>query len=364
MNGTDGRWLTLATDFPATLNKEARETELEPNESPEAWGMDLDTPGLLAAIDTEPTGTFRIENLQPVTAPQGETISGSMTWLYNRLWRIDDTNSNHLRFSAPDYRSTYFAQRTGLITFTESVTDIIKFVECGRGGLVVCKSDGSWFVPNATDQSGNFTKTQINQAFTLANSGSITTHEGVAYLVNSNGVFSFDGDSVNELTVNVRNDLEPFNDDDPNTDGLLTIDHEKKWLIGGFPDTTWAIDLNNGKLFDYSQTGFRWTSRALRGEDHEPLSIDKVSLMVDHSSADGGQITYQVKVEERDWTDEITLDIDYTDDEYSRFDFHLPEEAIQMCRKWQIRFTSLSSNVRIKEVQVHSTIVEAQDYSS
>ena len=350
MDGVSGRWITLANNFPPTLNRELRETELQPNESPDAYGIDLDTPGLLSAISTEPTGTARIQDTQTATLK-----AGAMSWIYNRLWRIDDTNGNHLRFGAPDYRDDYFAQGRGVIPFTESATAILTFVPAGRGGLVVVKSDGSYFIPNASDRSGNFAKLDIHQDFLTDTANKVTTFEGVAYCVNSNGVFAFDGERVTELTRNIRNDLAPFND------SALTIDHDKKWLIGG--STEWAIDLNDGKLFDYSTAGFRWTSRALRGPDHEPLSVDRVAFMVDHSSTAGGELAYQVKTEENDWTDARTIPIEYQADNYSRVEESLPLEALYTCRKWQIRITSLSSNIRIKEIQVYNTLAEAQDYS-
>ena len=359
MIGNDGRWITLASDFPATLNKEARETELQPNESPDAYGMDLDTPGLLAAISTEPTGTARILDPQASpTATGGETLGAFMFWLYNRLWGIDVTNSNHLRYGAPDYRDTYFAQRTGLLTFTESSEAIVNFVPAGSQGLVVVKADSSFYVPNAGARDGKFIKTDVNQGFVCDTAAQINSFEGVAYCVNANGVFSFDGQTVTELTRNIRNDLSPF------TTSTITFDHDKKWLIGGpVPgNTNWAIDLTNGKLFDYSQDAFRWTSRALRGEDHEPLTVDRIALMVDHSSTAGGQLAYQLKIEEQDWTDAVTVDLDYTSDQYSRVE--IPLDTVEMCRKWQIRFTSLSTNVRIKEIQVHNTLAEAEAFSA
>lgn len=356
MQGGSGKWLILAGDFPATLNKESRETELAISESPDAYGMDLDTPGLLAAISSEPTGTARIQDTQTVTAPQGETISGVMEWIYNRLWRIDDTNTNHLRYGSPDQRDYYFAQRHGLVPFTDSATAITVFVPAGRGGLVVVKSDGSFYIPNASDRSGKFTKSVISQDFVNATANLVSSFGGVAYTVNSTGVYSFDGEKVTELTAKIRNSLAPFNA------SAITFDHDKKWMIGGA--TEWAIDLNNGKLYDYSTAGFRFTSRALRGENHEPISVERLAFMIDHSSTAGGQLSYQAKVEEGDWSDAKTIDLPYEADGYSRVEESLYSEDIATCRKWQMRITSLSSNVRIKQIQVYVTGLEAQDISA
>ena len=50
----DGDWKVLAGNFPPTINREKNDTELEIGETPDAYQLDWDTPGLLAAISGEP----------------------------------------------------------------------------------------------------------------------------------------------------------------------------------------------------------------------------------------------------------------------------------------------------------------------
>ena len=123
-----------------------------------------------------------------------------------------------------------------------------------------------------------------------------------------------------------------------------------------------AIDLSNGKLFDYT-SGFRFTSRALTGPDTNPLSVTRVAVMLDHSSTAGGELTYDCKLSEQAFSSVKKIQLPYNDDQFSRIEFNLETEDIATCRKWQLRLKSLSGNVRIKEIQVWTQTSEAQDYS-
>jgi hypothetical protein len=264
-----------------------------------------------------------------VPAGGGETISGAMTWLYNRLWRIDDTTNTKLRYGAPDYQTQYFAQRNGVITFDEDTQPLLAFLPIEPQGMVVVKdstaaTSGSYFIPNAASRDGKFEVLNIKQGFEASTATHLATHDGRVFCSNANGVFAFNGQKVEEMTGAIRNNL------------------------GSFVGAT---------------AGFLYTSPTLDAEDKAPFAAQRIAFIVDHSTSAGGDITFSVQLEEGGYGDDIVLSVPYSKDKYQRVEYDFDYDDIRTARQWRLRITGLDENIRVREIQLFSTDFEAQDYS-
>ena len=360
MPQTDGDWKVLAGDFPPTINREKNDTELEIGETPDAYQLDWDTQGLLSAIASEPTGDAVIRELITVpTALGGETLVNPMTYLYNRLWGILTLPSDQLRYGCKGYRDQFVAQHHGRIAFSDDTQPLLTFVPVDPQGMVVVKNStaaesGSYYIPNAGNDTGKFTIIPFKQGFHASTASHVNSYADKAYCSNADGVFSYDGKDVAELTAPVRNDLGSF------VAQPLLLDYDKNVIIG---TGEYLIDLNNGKLFDYGTAGFLYTSPTLDNENKEPFAVQRIAFIIDHDSAAGGEIAFAVKLEEGDYGTSISLQVPYERDGYQRVEYDFDYEDIRTARQWRMKITSLPTNIRIKEIQVYSSDFQAQDYS-
>ena len=150
----------LAGDFPPGLNTADAPTALEAGESPDCYGVDVNSDGRLKKDTTIPSGTSRIEKTITIsTVPY--------LWHFRRLWNITNltaaTASNILRYGALKYNDIYVPQKDGQIYFDEDAQTIVAIVPIEPDTLVVIKSTGSYTINNLSDTRAFFQRSDIIQ---------------------------------------------------------------------------------------------------------------------------------------------------------------------------------------------------------
>jgi len=337
------RWVPLASVFPATLNSETDVIALKDGETPEAWGMDIDHPGYLAK-GSIPTGTDRITKTYSVG---GNTY----TWYYERLWRMV---TNTIEYGFPEYTAVYLPHDIPL-GFTEDAQDLITFFPFRGQDMFVAKSTGAYMIPGALSRAGAFTHTDINPALDVAAAGNATELDGVAYISNTTGFYGWDAQGVREISAPFRGLISRFSAD------TLKRDETKRRIIG----TKFVYDAMNKNFYDFSQKGFRFTSRALntrtsRQPVETPFSVDKVGFYYTNTTEDDHVITIQVKRDE-DWEDSETIDIRWA--ESGRTWTEYPLQKNYASRSFQVRIIDITSGLRIKDIAVLTDMPEQSEQS-
>lgn len=326
-------WIALSGNFPPTLNKEDAVTELQANESPDCYGIDAQKDGRLKTGSIL-TGTAR-------NAPLGEGNYTSYNWYYDRLWIV--LNSTFLNYGAPKYRNKFFRQGLGKF---ESHANIVTFLPALQNSMWVVTNTGSHFIDNCTDTRGFFGFNKFLQELHASVANRCVTLDGLPVCSNTSGVFLYDGQKTVELTRKVRDSLGSF------SDKAILLDYDKKYIIG---TDSYMIDTQNGNLYDYGTSGFRFTSRTLsQGVENVPFDADMVCFIIEHGdTSDGKTIKWQTKVEDNDWYDEENVEINYTEDEFTRIE-HEVRNDVRTGHKFAVRVTSVSDNLYIKEIQVRA----------
>jgi len=256
------------------------------------------------------------------------------------LWEFSTTT---LGYYAPQYEAELFRQGLGKIRADYNIVTIMPAFE---NDIWVLTASGSYLVRNANSPAGNFELTKFSQEFATPTATYAMTLNGQPIICNASGVFSWDGSKVTELTRTVRNSVGSF------ASKAITADYTNRYIIG---TSSFVIDSENGKLFDYGTTGFRFTSRTLAQKDTSgPFEISDVPIafIVEHGSTAGGSISWQSKIEDGAWEDEDDVQVDYSEDNYTRVEAPT-NRSNRTGHKFAIRLTALSSNLYIREIQVN-----------
>jgi hypothetical protein len=326
--------VTLAGQFPPSLNTSDDVASLKPFESPACYGVDMTADGLLKS-GSIPSGTTRVATSKTVGAT-------SYIWHYDRMWRASGAN---LIYGAKYYDKTYVFQGKGKIA---AEATIVGFQPVLRNDMWVYGGSGSQFIRNAVRDDGQFMFDQIIQEM-VVNTGKATsavTLDEIPYCANTGGVWSYNGQTVTELTRAVRDSLGAFA-----TEPALTCDYLKKYIIGA---SKFAIDVNNGKLFDYSTSGFLFTSRTLVARGYRPYGIGDLtfSILFSSSNTSDGTISWETKTEDNDWFQETDLQV-VNDDGLKTAIQVRPENDVTTARKFAIRITSMPSNIYIRSIDLN-----------
>jgi len=319
-------WFVLAGDFPPSVNTDDDDTRLKPFESPSCYGVDITRDGQLKT-GSIPPGTAR-------SAPTKTVSAVVYSWYYKRLWLAA---TNTLSYYAPEYDDAVFPQDLGKFTFD---ANIVTFMPAFQSDMWVVTGAGSSLLKASNDPRAFFEPTRLAQEMDVAAANRAITLDGIPYVSNATGVFSWDGNGTKEWTRPVRGSLGSF--------GAVAIlaDYEKKYIIG---TSNFAIDTSNGKLFDYGTSGFLFTSRTLaQPAQYSPFQVGGVAFVIERANTTDGTIKWQTKFEDNDWFDED--DIRILDDK-TRVQRNL-ENKITAARKFAVRVTTLSSNIYIREIQV------------
>ena len=332
-------WFPLATQFPPSLNTEDDPTVLKPFESPDCYGVDWEQEGRLA-VGSVPTGTAR-------DAPAKTIGAVAYLYYYKRLWRASGAK---LYYGAQDYDDYFYAQDLGIFEFDHT---IITYMPVMDSAIWVATATGSYLIPNANDPRSFFEPQRIAQELVVATAANALVLDGSAFASNAGGVFSWDGGAVKEWTRKVRNTLGNFDA------ATITADYEKKAIIG---TSKFVIDTTTGKLFDYGTSGFRFVTRTLAQPDQwQPFKVDSVAMIIERTNQNTGTIKWQTKAEDAAWYTE--QDVILTEERNRAvLAINNPNKAV---RKFALRITSLSSNIRIEHIQMSvvglaQTVVESE----
>jgi len=364
------QWISLASKFPPTLVRNRAPDMLEDGETYDAYGLNITREGQLWAGSLPTTAksrpTWLVDDPTNDNTPFGLTIADyDWYYIYNRLWAIGDAShrGQNVYYFAYQYRDDLFTQGFSRLTATQGWGNVIGLLPFS-GNIAIVKANSTLVIPNAMNPRGNFELGPLFQGFGASGMNDVTVHEGVLYCANTNGVFSFDGRNLRELTADINYDLDNFTDadlDGTNNSGII-IDKNTLRLVADDGTKKYVVDLSGERprLFDYSTSGFRWRSKTLVSESLEPIAIRKFGLYLAHSDTNKGTFSYQVKLE-TEWQKEEDQVVPYTTDNTTRVDFDIPTATA--CRRWAMRITALSSNLRINEVQVFGKTYGIRGYS-
>jgi hypothetical protein len=331
------KWIPLASVFPATLNSETDVTRLPDGQTPEAWGLDIDHPGYLAT-GTAPSGTDRIKKTY--------TVGGSTyNWYYNRLWLASGAT---LLYGYPEYQTVFLPHNVAL-GFSEDSQDVVTFLPFLGTAMLVCKSTGAYSIANAANPGGGFTHSEINPALGIATAAQATEFDGIAYISNANGLFAWDSQGIVEISAAFRSLYSRF------ASATLYRDETKRRIVGQLSGSTvFAYEPSTKRFYDYSQTGFRFTTRALNTRTQQqpverPFSVSKIGFFYNNTTQDTASLLIQVR-RDVDWEDSETITVPYDDTARTWMEF--PLSTNYAARSFQMRIIDMTSGLRIRDVAV------------
>jgi hypothetical protein len=336
----------VAGNFPPGLNTADPVTALGADESPDCYGVSMARDGVLST-GTIPTGTAKIQKTTTIS-------SVPYVWAYDRLWNITaltaSTASNILYYGAPLIDDVYFAQKTGKIPCDDDAQTILVLVPFGQDSMCIAKSTGSYILSNLADTRAFFSKSQIIQELYVSTATNMCELDNAVFASNALGLFAYSEGQTVEMTRKVRNDLTNFGAQ------AITADYAKKRIIG----TSYAYDVLDKKLFYYSSSLFRYTTRQYHLPDWSPFAADGMLITVQHGTTAGGSFTYQLKIEDDDWQDPVNVNVPYDSETFTivREGFY---DSVS-CSRIQLRFTALSSNIYIKEIRLDARRFQRDDY--
>ncbi len=336
------RWIVIAKDFPPTLNSQSPATDLKENETPDAYGLDVDSEGCIVAGSC-PTGTARAVKTYTVDAT-------TYSFFHKRLWAA---SSNALVYGAPYYTESLFAQGPGKILLPEvtGASAIVAFMPIGDTSLGIVTTSGGYLVGNAASLDGRFVVSHLIEEVAASTASHVTEMDGTVYVSNASGIFAWSAEGVEELTFPVRNALTGF------ASVELKADYKKRRIIG---TGTCVVDVATKRLLRYSGTAFRYTTPTVQSDQARPLSVTQAAFHVEHTGTGGGAFTIQFRHEDQDWTVPREVLVPYVGENYTRIVTDV--DSAQMCKKWTARLTALSG-LKIKEIQAYAEGYRHGDYT-
>jgi hypothetical protein len=341
--------MPLATQFPAALDSDTDETKLKDGQTPDAYGLGIDAPGLLMA-GTVPTSAARIVKTYTIAPPPEE-----WTWYYRRLWRASAAN---LLFNAPEYTASLVRHGLGALSFDEDAEPIVTFFPFAADSMFVAKSTGGYSVPGADRMSDRYIDElqhgNIVPSLKVAAAANATELDQLAFVSNAGGLYSWDGRTASELTGNLKVRIATFQS------CALTLDVANRRIVGRRatePTALWAYDLDAKAFYDYSTAGFRFTSRTLAAAG-KPLQIVKVGFLYENTTKDDGELTLQVR-RDMDWEDEIVCPLRWKETTRAWYEQSMPN--VDAARKFTVRLTALSANIRIRQILVNGQGIVAEE---
>lgn len=382
--------------LPPGLNTATPVTDIRADESPDCYGLDLTKEGRIA-VGTCPTGTTRIAKTYTPTAwansttykvndlvssggtsymcltahtsvvapgvfatdlAAGKWLAATFYWFYNRLWRMvtDATTpfAHYLWYGAPNYDDCLYEQNFPRLMLNHNGVTGGPVAICpfGTDSIGVATSTGGYIISNCADNRGFFQRTDLIQELACAAQTNMAELDGVLVVSNSNGLIAYVGDKTVELTEAVRNDLTNFGA------ATLTVDYPKHRIIAG---TSFVYDFTTKKIYRWSGTSFRFTSRQFHAPDYAPMQIDRLVFHVEHGDTTDGTLSYEVRYEDDAWSDTYTVSLPYSGGNYSVVTEGMA--VARSCRRFQVRLSALSSGKYIKEIRCDAAAFEFDGYS-
>lgn len=322
-------WIQLGGSFPPTLNSEVDTTQLKPEETPSAYGIDCGADGVMKSGSC-PTGTAR-------NIPKGIGSYTGLEWYYNRLWRV---TGNKLEWFAPSYNDMTFPQDLGKVA---TDADIVEILPYGADSMLVVTATGAHSMSNCSDPRGYFAFFRFQQDLFADGATKVLCLDGDPYVSNTSGVFSLKDGAVVEWTRPIRDSLGSF------SNVAITANYQKLWIIG---TSKFVIDVGQKKLFDYGTSGFLYTSRTLTSDgDSRPFTVDSVAFILRQTNSDGGTLTWHSKFEDGDWIEESPVELKYTEGKFTRIECPVKASG-RTAQRYAMKITAIPSNVEIREIQV------------
>jgi hypothetical protein len=337
-------WAILVDALPPTLVTNAPATALKSNETPAATGLDMTAEGYLKT-GSIPTGTTRVVKTYTSVSTPGATPaeSADYEWHYNRLWRISGAS---LIYGAPRYTAAYLRQGAGVMDFNEDANSILKIMPIGNGGLAVFKATGAYLIRNASDQGGNFERSDFLQEALISTATHAVELDGAVYFINTNGVFVMEpGGAVKELSYPLKGSLP--------TAAAMTADYANRYVIVG---ATHAYDVKAQRWFKYSGTTFSYQTRAFRQVDADgratgwPVAVNRVDFEYDLASGASDEvIKFKTQCEDRDWSDEYEVQVVNERGDHKRVGLDIEPDT---CREFSLKLTELAAEIKIKRIHI------------
>lgn len=341
MPGSELRWHSIARDFPPGLDTDTDPTRLQDGFTPDAYGLELNYPGKLM-VGTVPTGTV-------ATAKTYTIDSNTWKWFFKRAWRASGAN---LYYNAPEYTEVVLYQDLGVMSFDEDGNALATFFPVGPN-MFVAKSTGGYFVDNAFSLDGKFTHGDILESMAVGTDGNAAAWNGIVYASNGYGLMASDGRSVAEITEKVRTIGSKFQSK------TVTVDRQRGRLV---IDAKMVYDPATKRLYDFSTSGFRWTSRVMIDPTGRPFLVDAVAFDCERTDETNIEMTLQVKRDSSDWEGEESVTVVYEEGSRNRFIYNL--ERATEARRFQIRVTAMTGNVKITGVDIRAALTTAEEGQS
>jgi hypothetical protein len=320
--------------------------------------MGIDKPGVLYA-GSLPTGTARptFSHADPTTdhTPHALTVA-NYDWYYmhNRMWAVGDSSNrgSNVFYFAPGYDTDLYTHGYSKLICDDDTAVVLGLIPFGNQVMAIKAAD-SYVLYQANQWGGRFLRSRITQGFGANAMTDVTEKDGVVYASNANGVFGFDGQRIVEFTAPIRDNLGNFTGADLNGDNSSGIEYTKNRLVADDGTKQYVVDLNNGNLYDYSTTGFRWTSRTIERADEDRLVVDRIALILSHANAAEKTLKFQVMDDTGTWKGVEQHQLKKRLYEYERVE--IMPKWIKQQEKWAMRITALSANLHIHEVQLYIT---------
>lgn len=347
--GTLAQWATIAGDFPATLVRDIAPEYLKDGQTPDSYGLGIDRPGYLYAEPSVTDGTVW-DDVSEASSPADTPIAVAATWrhAHNRLWGWPTyATTDKLYYGTNGYDADYLIDGLGYIPLNDASEVIVQTVPFGQN-MAVFTSDNLYVVRNAAASGYALNAEHVRQAGGVRAAACVVAVDGVLYWVNTRGLFSYDGQSVNELTYLTRSSLAPFS---YSTTLDLRANFDRSRVVGrGASGTTFIAQPGETPgLYDYSTSGFRFTTRTLTGKDGEPLVIDKVAFTYQYSGSTAPTIGLDVKINDT-WKTDVDHRIQFTQDN-GRSEAAL--DNMLACRRFALRVRSMTSGLYVSQIMVH-----------
>ena len=349
-------WVPIAAVFPASLSKDSAPEILKDGDTPDAYGLNSDKPGYLAAISSAPVGTVW-DGIATVSAPLNAPATATWRYAHGRLWGWSASGAT-LYYGAYNYTDNYLIQDLGFLPVDSQDSEDIKQVVPFGSNIAIFKDSQLYVIRNADSPQGNFVADYVRQSLGLPVIGDVISVDNKIYWVNTAGVWQYDGQQIVELTATIRNNLGTFVSTAITS---LKADFSKKEIIGVSGSTTKFVIVpgDNPELYDYSTSGFRFTTRTLVGVEGEPMVIDRVAFIYQYTG-DLAAIDFQCKINDN-FRDETQLKV--VPDSINGWCEACLENATS-CRKFALRITSLSADLNISKILVHVKQGGVQGYST
>ncbi|MDD5485942.1 MAG: hypothetical protein PHW65_00045 [Dehalococcoidales bacterium] len=338
-------WFPIASKFPATLVKDNAPETLTDGQTPDAYGLGLDKPGYLY-YQASPSSGDTWDGSRSCSAPTYAPDTCVWQYAHNRLWGYVTAGSTKLYYGDCGYDTEYYIKGLGYVDCNQESSYITNVIPFG-GNVAVFKSDHLYIIANADNPENSFAASFVKQAVGLPVAANALAIDNVLVWANTHGVFATDdGRNIIELTMPVRSSLTPFYSTAITS---MMADFEKKRVVGYTTSTQFIIELKNEpQLFDYSTSGFRFTTRTIVAEDAQPLVVDQIALVYQYSASEKASVNVEVKINDT-WKSESTTRITPAINNGIAI---IPLENVFACRKYALRLSNISPSLYINNILI------------